>query len=269
MIEHSSTKDAARLRSLQGRGSRAWLDAIPTSRKLAISPGLFCLAAFIRLGLPLPLSHPVKNCECGKPLDQEGYHLITCKFGGGPVWSHNSMVNAWSECLNRVSLSHTIEPRNLYSSSQARPDIAIYGASNFNVELDISLAHPWCPDIISAAGLNNGAAALKRENKKIKKYNGERHIGGNSSELVPLVCEQFGYWGKDSVRFLNRISLRSRDNDGKINSAEFKTYWRHVLSVTLQRCNASVINRKMDRLACLHVSTGDLYNDQIHRIHVF
>ena len=43
-----------------------------------------------------------------------------------------------------------------------------------------------------------------------------------------------------------------------------------VLSVTLQRCNASVINRKMDRsiLACLHVSTGDLYNDQIHCIHV-
>ena len=86
------------------------------------------------------------------------------------------------------------------------------------------------------AGLNNGVAALKRENKKIEKYNGERHIGGNSSELVPLVCEHFGYWGKDSVRFLNRISLRSRDDDGKINSAEFKTYWRHVLSVTLQRC---------------------------------
>ena len=131
MIEHSSTKDAARLRSLQGRGSGAWLDAIPTSRKLTISPGLFCLAAFIRLGLPLPLSHPVKNFECGKPLDQEGYHLITCKFGGGdpvwspslvtqsghpvwspslvtqsghPVWSHNSMVTAWSE--SRILKSH-------------------------------------------------------------------------------------------------------------------------------------------------------------------
>ena len=178
------------------------------------------------------------------------------------------MVTAWSECLNHVSLSHTIEPRNLYSSSQARPDIAIHGASDFNVELDISLAHPWCPDIISAAGLNNGVAALKRENKKIKKYNGERHSGGNSSDLVPLVCEHFGYWGKDSVRFLNRISLRSRDDDGKINSAEFKTYWRRVLSVTLQRCNTSIINRKMDRLACLHVCTGDLYNDHIHSIHV-
>ena len=41
-----------------------------------------------------------------------------------------------------------------------------------------------------------------------------------------------------------------------------------VLSGTLQRCNASVINRKMDRLACLHISTGDLYNDQIRCIHV-
>ena len=64
-------------------------------------------------------------------------------------------------------------------------------------------------------GLNNAVAALKRENKKIENYNGERYyyIG---SELVPLVCEHFGYWGKDSVRFLNWISLRSRDDDGKI-----------------------------------------------------
>ena len=93
MIEHSSTEDTACLRSLQGRGSGAWLDAVPTSRKLAISPGLFCLAAFIRLGLPLPLSHLIKNCECGKPLDQEGYHLITCKFGGVDQSGH---IIRWS-----------------------------------------------------------------------------------------------------------------------------------------------------------------------------
>ena len=99
--------------------------------------------AFLRLGLPLPLPQPATSCECGKPLDKKGYHLITCKIGGGPVWSHNSMVSAWSECLNQVVLTRAIEPRDCYSSSQARPDITIYNATatDFNVELDISLAH--------------------------------------------------------------------------------------------------------------------------------
>ena len=170
MLHHSSTKDAARLRSLQGKGAGAWLDTIPSSRKLTLPSGLFCLAAFLKLGLPLPLSQSVTSCECGKPLDKEGYHIITCKIGGGTVWLHNSMVTAWSECLNQAALTHAIEPRYCYSSSQARPDIAIYNATDFNVELDISLAHPWCPDVLPAAALNQGSTTAKREEKKIEKY---------------------------------------------------------------------------------------------------
>ena len=92
----------------------------------------------MRLGLRLPLPQSIIECDCGKTLDTDGYHLITCKTGGGPVWSHNSMISAWSECLKRVSLPHTIEPRDCYSSSQSRPDIAVHNATDFNVELDVS-----------------------------------------------------------------------------------------------------------------------------------
>ena len=156
MIDNSLIKDAARSRFLQGKGSGAWLDAIPTSRKLAISPGLFHLAALMKLGLRLPLPQSVIECDCGKTLDTYGYHLITCKTGGGPVWLHNSMVSAWSERLKRVPLPRTIEPRDCYSSSQSRPDIAVHKATDFNVELDISLAHAWSSEIILNAATMGG-----------------------------------------------------------------------------------------------------------------
>ena len=39
------------LRSVHGRGPGAWLQTIPTSDKLAINPGEFCLVACLRFGL--------------------------------------------------------------------------------------------------------------------------------------------------------------------------------------------------------------------------
>ena len=98
--------------------------------------------------------------------------------------------------MNSVALNHTIEPRNCYSSSQARSDIAVYNATDFNAELDISLAHPWCADVISAAALNQGAAASKREERKIERYRKEKHVSGILPKLVPLVFEQFWPLGK-------------------------------------------------------------------------
>ena len=64
--------------------------------------------------------------------------------------------------------------------------------------------------------------------------------------------------------FLHQLSLRSRDDDGKANSADFKAYWRRLMSVTLQRCNSSVISRKLDRILCKQDSIGEIYRIQIN-----
>ncbi|XP_062509246.1 uncharacterized protein LOC134185471 [Corticium candelabrum] len=93
MIDNSSIKDATRLRFLQGKGSGAWLDAIPTSRKLAISSGLLHLATFmtlsLRLGLRLPLPQSVIECDCGKhgePMHTTSLHARQ-DFGHTTQWS--------------------------------------------------------------------------------------------------------------------------------------------------------------------------------------
>ena len=230
-LERAPMKDAARLRSLQGKGAGAWLDSIPSSQKFALSPGSFRLAAFVRLGLSMPLPHSIKTCECGKPLDSipTGYHLLTCKTGGGPVWTHNTIVSTWSDRLDQIHLPHKVEPRDRYCSSDARPDIAICSnVFDSNVDLDVSLAHPWCSDIISKAAWQDGAAALRREEKKIEKYQKETRPGGFSPNLIPLVFEHYGRWGTEGEKFLNKISHRSTDEDSKSNTADFKTYWRRL-----------------------------------------
>ena len=99
-------------------------------------------------------------------------------------------------------LSHFLtlfKPRDCYSSSQSRSDIAVHNATDFNAELDISLAHPWSLEAISLAATPNKSAGSKREETKIEKYSKERHAGKGSPSLIPLVFKHFERWGNKIV----------------------------------------------------------------------
>ena len=98
--------------------------------------------------IPLPLLADEYECECRKTIDREGYHLLTCKVGGGPVWSHNCMVSVWADCLSQLHVLYYIEPKDCYTTSSGRPDI--YVVESFSMpaaELDIALSHPLSKDI--------------------------------------------------------------------------------------------------------------------------
>ena len=85
---------------------------------------------------------------------------------------------------------------------------------------------------------------------------------------VPLVFEHFGRWGEQAHQFLDQLSLQSVDEDGRENSKEFKTFWRRCFSVALQRCNASVLRRKLSRIAQFRnrsPRTFDSYSSQLFR----
>ena len=113
------------------------------------------------------MSSAIERCECSKINDRKGYHLLTCKTGGGPIWSHESVANVWCDSLRDLNITHRREPRNLYEGSNSCPDIIAFDAqSGYDIELDISLAHPWNEDIILQASKVDGAAAAKRESQK-------------------------------------------------------------------------------------------------------
>ena len=247
----TSLRDEARLRSLNGKGAGAWLSAIPSSRKFALNSCEFRLVAFLRLGLPLPYSDDIHTCDCGRTItDSSGYHQITCKSGGGPVWTHNSIVSVWSDCLSELKLHHKKEPRDRYSTSDSRPDIIVFdtGAGS-NVELDVALAHPWSSDIFPTSATTDGAAASRREERKKAGYDRETYPGGLSVKVTPLVLEHFGRWGKQGEEYLDQLSKRPTDDFGRPNRAEFKDNWRKRFAIQLQKCNAGVFLRKTSALS--------------------
>ena len=61
------------------------------STKFALKPGEFRLATRLRLGCEMPLGSVISTCECGKDVDGDGYHFLTCKTGGGPIWTHETL----------------------------------------------------------------------------------------------------------------------------------------------------------------------------------
>ena len=266
MEDTPTTRDAARLRSLQGKGAGAWLEAVPSSQKLALKPSEFRLASFLRLGHSMPFSSLINNCNCGRPVDDSGYHLLTCKTGGGPVWTHNSIVSVWSDCLK---IHHKKEPRNRFTNTDDRPDITCFNCgSGSSVELDVAMAHPWSSDIFPTSAITDGAAARRREKRKEDKYQHERLPAGDFLSFVPLVFEHFGRWGEKAEGFLKELSKESTDEDGHRNTCEFVGYWRKRLSLQIQKCNAGVILKKLSSLTELMDYDISSFSDMVVQEHL-
>ena len=179
-------------------------------------------------------------------MDGTGYHLLTCKFGGGPVWQHDSVVSGWCSCLNELQLHHRKEPRDQYTESENRPDILMYNETS--TELDVSMAHPWSKDILNRASKEAGYAAERRAMRKKSKYEALSVQDGTTPNLVPLVFEHFGFWGQETDNFLNSPSKKSRNSEGRSTEADFRTRWRRHFSIIIQRCNARVILKKISRV---------------------
>ena len=143
------------------------------------------------------------------------------------MWSNDSIMSVWSKYLNNLKIQHKKKPKARYATSDSRPDIAVFDTGCCsNVELDIALAHPWSSDIFPTSVTMARAAAATRGDRKLARYEKEKHPGGLSVRVVPLVLENFGRWGKKAETYLDDLSKRSKDDFGKSNRAEFKDYWR-------------------------------------------
>eukprot|EP00118_Oscarella_pearsei_P022296 m.255021 g.255021 ORF g.255021 m.255021 type:complete len:257 (+) comp40390_c0_seq2:157-927(+) len=217
---------------LRWKHSGRWLEAVPTSSMLAMDPCVFRLAASVRLGCPLAFTACFPQCECGKPIDILGYHALTCKHGGGPVFAHNKIVSGWMSCIRDAGLTCEPEPRGQYLNNDDRPDIKASGiGSGVVYELDVSLAHPWASEVAQRAAVQDGAAAAVRDAKKRDKYQSNRRPAGVNATFIPLVFEHFGRWGDGAEKFLGKLGSAVEIAEGKTKKAEFLCYWRRRLSL--------------------------------------
>ena len=134
-----------------------------------------------------------------------------------------------------------------WTDRQADRQTDIFGIG-VDLELDIALVHPWSNDTEVLSATTQRAAATRRENLKIKKYDQELLPGSFRPTFVPIVFKHFGCWGEKAGDYLKKLSQLSRDEDRKPTASTFKTYWRSVFSVCLQRSNARVIDSKIKKI---------------------
>ena len=73
--------------------------------------------------------------------------------------------------------------------------------SGANIDLDISLTHPWSSDVFPCSAEATGVAANRRETRKMSKYEQHNLPGCSVVKVVPLAMEHFGSWGGEARIF--------------------------------------------------------------------
>ena len=70
---------------------------------------------------------------------------------------------------------------------------------------------------------------------------------GIQGQICLSVCLSDG--GVEAEKLLGNRLEKSRDIEGRKNTAEFRNYWRRHFSIVLQRCNSKVILNKLARVS--------------------
>ncbi|XP_062506125.1 uncharacterized protein LOC134182711 [Corticium candelabrum] len=197
----------------------------------------------MRLGASLPVLGNIEKCIplCGKDIDKQGYHLLTCKFGGGPIFRHDRFLDNYYNMLQEVGFHCRKELTAQFQNKQC-PNIAVYDFhEGKKLLLDITITHPWAQSNISGSSTMAGFAAVEKEKQKDKKYRETaeslRHI------FRPIAIEAFGCWGPKAEELLTETSkMAPMQLDMPVG--QFKAQWSRHLSVTLQRLNLDIINKR-------------------------
>ena len=141
----------------------------------------------MKMGHRMPLGIcMVVHCECGQQIDGNGFHLLTCKcmgrrtsFGNTVLWFlvGQIAIKNWQFITEKnqrtairtaiiVQTSHTIAD----DTEQSPPC----------TDVDVSLAHTWCSEIVKRCGNETGFAASKRDKEEREIL---RRMSGRSEQL--------------------------------------------------------------------------------------
>ena len=198
----------------------------------------------MRLGVSLPQLRNIKKCinQCGKDVDQKGYHLLTCKFVGGPIRRHDHFLDSYYDMLRSVDFRCKKEITAQFEGKQ-RPDIAVYNyRDGKKLLLDITVTHPWSKTNLPGSSERAGFAGTAKEKEKNTKYLTK---ASNLGHLFrPIAIEVYGRWGKGAEETLKEASLLA-PSVSNVSSSYFKRDWSIRLAVCLQKENAEMIHNKI------------------------
>ena len=242
----------ARLRSSSGPNAARWLWAIPHEQALTIDSAVFRSACCRRLGLPMQCVEDA--CEgCGIPLDEMGYHRLTCMRTGRVQCRHKHIIKGWRRIFREAGVNipdrnveRTLGTTHIRRSPQdlRRMDLICEGIDGVfggaPLFMDATLVSPLhgngTPMPRSAT---EDGAAVGRADKKNKEVDYADVEASPHAQLLCLGVETYGRWSSHSLQLIRQLVKHKCSNlppylEKSMQHSYYRRWWS-LLSVCVQK----------------------------------
>ena len=245
---------AARLCSCRGPFAGAWLTALP-ARSTALGDTAFMFAGRHRLGLGAPSSVPCPPCFCGADNTGSPDHAMVCRtVAKATQMRHNQLALAVRRVASRASCPSSMEPsyrglqrsETVNSAGQRRGDIFAIMPDATSVVVDTVLTHPCADSYVAQAAKEDGYAAKRAADVKIRRFRGLRE--GAQHDFVPFAVESYGRLHGQAVAFVKRLGDAACES-GPISKTAFVASAFREISCAVQAANAVMYSQSVVALA--------------------
>ena len=124
-------------------------------------------------GDEMSLTRVAHMCHCGKRVERDGLHGLSCTKSAGRFSRHATLNSFIKQTLGSLDLTSMLEPRVLYRTDGKRPDGITMISWEMGKQLvwDVTVADALSPSRLNQSSLcNPGTTATEAEARKIEKY---------------------------------------------------------------------------------------------------
>lgn len=239
-----SVQESARVNSLLGKWASRAFTLNPTEADLRLSTTQYHTAMAFRYGVPLPGIAEAKmaECACGVNLKEDPFHWLNCPKTRRRQQTvrHDQEAVRLAVAYQQAGASVEREPRVDNWEDNKHPDLRVT-VVNQSKMIDVSIINATAPSHVKIAARGPLAAAYKREQEKMQKY--ETLARENGCQFVPFVLEAHGAFGKRAQELVKDVASAALKY-GLLFEDEAKQLKKTLvdrIAVTLQRHNATTL----------------------------
>lgn len=243
LLTSSEPVERARLLASSSKESSKWLQVVPSSQLgLLLDNNTARIAVALRLGSQICEEHV---CVCGKLVEKNGRHGLSCSSSQGWIPRHNDLNNICSHAFSSAGIPNILQPPGISRSDGKRPDGMTLTPWSRGKSLlwDVTVRDTLANSYVNLSSVHAGAVADLAERHKHNHYIKlkEHHL------FTPIAFESLGSCGPETKEFLADLGKRLRKTTGESRSLDF-LYQK--ISIAIQRGNAACIFGTFGKRSC-------------------
>src|ERR1700761_631738 len=243
LLKSSNPVDRARLLASSTKESSKWLQVVPSSvLGLLLDNNAARIAVALRLGSQICEEH---KCVCGKLVEKNGRHGLSCSMSKGWIPRHNDFNNICSHAFSSAGIPNIVQPTGISRRDGKRPDgmTLIPWKRGKSLIWDVTVKDTLEPSYIHLSSLNAGAIADQAERKKHNHY---LHLKEHHW-FTPIAFESLGCCGPENKEFLADLGKRLKHATGEPRSLDF--LYKQIL-IAIQLGSAACIFGTFGNISC-------------------